>query len=267
MKNRAFTLIELLVVIAIIAILAAILFPVFAQAKLAAKKSSDLSSVKQITLSTMIYVGDTDDRAPTQNPDVNGFPDPWYAGSGKDLGYMDPTIVQCWAASIQPYMKSLDLQVSVAAPKDPNPDYGYRNKSGAGNSTWRYNGALMGKSMTSMGKPSDLIMYQGKLTTTRESLIQPACWNGGNSCNGIDLNWAGNTFGKGANYGWADGHATYKQRTAVQYKHFGMTSEAREVGGTGPGGAGSAPNTTSMSDPATNPSRWWTWGDFNLDSM
>ena len=47
MKNRAFTLIELLVVIAIIAILAAILFPVFAQAKLSAKKAVEISNVKQ----------------------------------------------------------------------------------------------------------------------------------------------------------------------------------------------------------------------------
>jgi len=61
MKRRAFTLIELLVVIAIIAILAAILFPVFAQAKEAAKKSNDLSNIKQLLTSTMIYAGDYDD--------------------------------------------------------------------------------------------------------------------------------------------------------------------------------------------------------------
>jgi len=54
--RKAFTLIELLVVIAIIAILAAILFPVFAQAKLAAKKASDLSNVKQIELAQLMYI-------------------------------------------------------------------------------------------------------------------------------------------------------------------------------------------------------------------
>lgn len=65
MKLRnAFTLIELLVVIAIIAILAAILFPVFAQAKLAAKKASDLSGIKQIGTGTMIYLADYDDVFP-----------------------------------------------------------------------------------------------------------------------------------------------------------------------------------------------------------
>ncbi len=64
MKNQrrlAFTLIELLVVIAIIAILAAILFPVFAQAKAAAKTTSTLSNLKQVTLSGLMYTSDYDD--------------------------------------------------------------------------------------------------------------------------------------------------------------------------------------------------------------
>jgi prepilin-type N-terminal cleavage/methylation domain-containing protein/prepilin-type processing-associated H-X9-DG protein len=60
-RNHAFTLIELLVVIAIIAILAAILFPVFAQAKQAAKRTSELSNFKQITLAGLIYNNDYDD--------------------------------------------------------------------------------------------------------------------------------------------------------------------------------------------------------------
>ncbi|RYG33334.1 prepilin-type N-terminal cleavage/methylation domain-containing protein [bacterium] len=62
---RAFTLIELLVVIAIIAILAAILFPVFAQAKEAAKKTTCLSNVKQLGTSMVLYLGDSDDTFPT----------------------------------------------------------------------------------------------------------------------------------------------------------------------------------------------------------
>jgi prepilin-type N-terminal cleavage/methylation domain-containing protein/prepilin-type processing-associated H-X9-DG protein len=59
--SGAFTLIELLVVIAIIAILAAILFPVFAQAKLAAKKTVSLSNIKQIDLAAQMYANDYDD--------------------------------------------------------------------------------------------------------------------------------------------------------------------------------------------------------------
>ena len=62
--NLGFTLIELLVVIAIIAILAAILFPVFAQAKLAAKKTADLSNMKQTATGVLIYISDADDIFP-----------------------------------------------------------------------------------------------------------------------------------------------------------------------------------------------------------
>ncbi len=62
--KKAFTLIELLVVIAIIAILAAILFPVFAQAKAAAKRTADLSNTKNIVLGVILYTGDVDDNAP-----------------------------------------------------------------------------------------------------------------------------------------------------------------------------------------------------------
>jgi len=262
--KRAFTLIELLVVIAIIAILAAILFPVFAQAKLAAKKSVDLSSVKQVSLSTMIYTNDTDDVAPTQNPDKNNFPQPWYAGSGADLGYMDPTVVQCWAAAIQPYIKSLELQVSVAAPKDPNPVYGFRNKAGAGNSTWMLNGALLGKSMTSSSAPADLVMYQGKLTTTRESLVQPTFFDGVN-CNGIDRNFIGNTFdNKGANYGWADGHASYKQRPQITFRNMGISGIVHR---TNRQGAADVPNTTGLTDPKLNDDFWQSWGECNIGGI
>lgn len=65
--KRAFTLIELLVVIAIIAILAAILFPVFAQAKLAAKKTVAISNQKQLGLAILMYVNDYDDMYPRED--------------------------------------------------------------------------------------------------------------------------------------------------------------------------------------------------------
>src|SRR5438128_816636 len=60
-RGRGFTLIELLVVIAIIAILAAILFPVFAQARAAARKASCISNANQIGKATMMYVQDYDE--------------------------------------------------------------------------------------------------------------------------------------------------------------------------------------------------------------
>ena len=64
LTNRGFTLIELLVVIAIIAILAAILFPVFARAREKARQTSCLSNVKELTLAMMMYTQDYDERLP-----------------------------------------------------------------------------------------------------------------------------------------------------------------------------------------------------------
>lgn len=80
MSKRGFTLIELLVVIAIIAILAAILFPVFAQAKAAAKKTACLSNNRQLGLGFMLYCSDTDDVYPDRRDLKSSMPGgyrPW----------------------------------------------------------------------------------------------------------------------------------------------------------------------------------------------
>lgn len=102
--KKAFTLIELLVVIAIIAILAAILFPVFAQAKAAAKKTTALSNTKQLALGQLMYSTDVDDQVVLQTTTIytNGAPDPNYANVWQDL--------------IQPYTKSYALVFDPVSP-------------------------------------------------------------------------------------------------------------------------------------------------------
>ena len=93
--KKAFTLIELLVVIAIIAILAAILFPVFSQAKAAAKKTADLNNHKQIVLGLMMYAADNDDATCASNHDLE---------SGETIADFYP-----WYQPVQPYIKNNDV--------------------------------------------------------------------------------------------------------------------------------------------------------------
>jgi prepilin-type N-terminal cleavage/methylation domain-containing protein len=115
-RNKAFTLIELLVVIAIIAILAAILFPVFAQAKAAAKKSATLSNLKQNGTAVQIYLSDADDTYPqsaycTQMPDGTGTTPNGYLVPGSGC-----RVISMYDA-ILPYTKNRDIFTDTAEPK------------------------------------------------------------------------------------------------------------------------------------------------------
>jgi prepilin-type N-terminal cleavage/methylation domain-containing protein len=105
LRHRAFTLIELLVVIAIIAILAAILFPVFAQAKEAAKKTQSLSNTKQLALGQLLYSNDADDTVIPSNTARDAEGDP-------QLDALDVQIKGSWANTIQPYIKNTQLLFS-----------------------------------------------------------------------------------------------------------------------------------------------------------
>ena len=97
MKRKGFTLIELLVVIAIIAILAAILFPVFAQARENARQASCMSNLNQIGLAMLQYTQDYDEH----------FPICWQRGLGNQSWGNGSAL--SWAASTQPYIKSIQV--------------------------------------------------------------------------------------------------------------------------------------------------------------
>ncbi len=112
MRRSGFTLIELLVVIAIIAILAAILFPVFARARERARQTSCLSNIKQLQLAVIMYRSDYDecnfiDRMATSNPPTATGP---YQSSWAGVLYF-------WTDTMRPYIKNEQLWI---CPSDPN---------------------------------------------------------------------------------------------------------------------------------------------------
>jgi prepilin-type N-terminal cleavage/methylation domain-containing protein len=112
LRSSAFTLIELLVVIAIIAILAAILFPVFASAKQAAKKTAAMSNTKQLSLGIAMYLPDFDDM----------FPEAVLGGcTGEATGNNS-----LWTRTVRPYVKNNDIYKDPTA---PNPWAGFRYAS------------------------------------------------------------------------------------------------------------------------------------------
>ncbi len=117
-RQRGFTLIELLVVIAIIAILAAILFPVFAQAREKARAISCASNEKQMALGVIQYVQDYDESWPI------GLE---WGGDGNDVFMYQ----SAWVGKIQPYIKNLSI---FGCPDDPeafgNPKHGDWSSTG-----------------------------------------------------------------------------------------------------------------------------------------
>jgi len=111
-RSKGFTLIELLVVIAIIAILAAILFPVFAQAREKARQTACLSNMKQLGIACIQYAGDYDDTMilPYQGADCSGVSQS--APTTGILGYR-------WQHILYPYVKSVG---AYSCPTSPNKD-------------------------------------------------------------------------------------------------------------------------------------------------
>lgn len=235
MKTRAFTLIELLVVIAIIAILAAILFPVFAQAKAAAKKTSELSNNKQLATASIMYSGDNDDTAMT-------FP---YAARWSSPSYVNGEKGLHWADRLQPYVKNKGI---FSNPSNTDTLYqasGYW-KPGATSATdtninnfyrvtYTYNHLLShadfspdepgAASLTSVGSPAETVMLGPSNNWFSWSSCQSSggnnrylAWNISVGGWGYEL-WGANKisqvgtagFGGGANFSYVDGHAKFSK--------------------------------------------------------
>jgi prepilin-type N-terminal cleavage/methylation domain-containing protein/prepilin-type processing-associated H-X9-DG protein len=170
MRRKAFTLIELLVVIAIIAILAAILFPVFAQAREKARQASCMSNMKQITLAAGMYMNDYDGIYPVLHRSPG--PNTGAGWSGFEIRY--------WYIALFPYVKNWQLYVCPSADADTR-------FTGPGRSRVLEDGAWIG-SPGSIYLPPDLVPPNGNWQELHARF---------NNCAPVDASWVGT-----GGYGW-----------------------------------------------------------------
>ena len=190
-RRSGFTLIELLVVIAIIAILAAILFPVFARARAKAQQTSCLNNVKELSLSTLMYCSDYDSKSPPEyqaGPPTNG----WGGGTG---------------GCIYPYVKNPQIFLCPSDPKIP--------PAGTGSASY-VNGACSYAMNFNPAQPLSLDHY---VYPAQRMLIGEFNDPGRFGFGGVDPNGSATFVAtwhqSGANVSYTDGHAAWILQTAV----------------------------------------------------
>jgi len=204
MKKRGFTLIELLVVIAIIAILAAILFPVFARARAKARQTSCLSNLKQVGTAVAMYIQDNDEKFGRQY---------LYSGPNQtgELIY--------WTEAHYPYVKNAAVFLC------PDTEYkawvsvsidGTVIRSGYGVNTdyvfttyWAQPGAVL--SLAQMKAPAQTIIIADSWDHRSNKLkCSPRICAPDHTGNGPSAHyWVGDCHSDGANAAFADGHAKW----------------------------------------------------------
>ncbi|NPV48083.1 MAG: prepilin-type N-terminal cleavage/methylation domain-containing protein [Armatimonadetes bacterium] len=203
--RRGFTLIELLVVIAIIAILAAILFPVFAKARAKARQTSCLSNVKQISLALIMYAQDYDECYPVTDH---------YTGYD-------------WWQPLQAYVKNTQLFRCPAYKADPVNEPA---------TDYLLNGLFAhGSSMAVFSAPAEQISIAVRRQGTRYSGYHPwpddgTSWSNLAAYSYFESLIATTIHNDGSNYGFADGHAKwYKWESTIGSNPPGMHNTGRWV--------------------------------------
>jgi len=239
--HRAFTLIELLVVIAIIAILAAILFPVFARARENARRSSCMSNMKQIGLGLMQYTQDYDDHYPYSSycprascaavdATESGKPSgQFYVYAGGSYGYY-----HTWMDFIYPYVKSTQIFVCPSSQFGKStPNYGYSTAFSNYSSisywmgqTSTYNIPL---SLSAVQRPSEVIAIAEMSTTDSQTMSAGSMRSYAAPTSGV------NQFKvvphlDGGNAVYADGHVKWRSRAMI-FANIGPTFDTSSSAG------------------------------------
>ncbi|MEN6642414.1 MAG: DUF1559 domain-containing protein [Armatimonadia bacterium] len=202
--RRGFTLIELLVVIAIIAILASILFPVFAKAREKARQSSCLSNVKQLVVGCISYAQDYDEQLPYEDLDING------SGS-EDAGDMS------WRSMVLPYCKNVQIYQCPSNKNPGTPIYNgaagdYDQKAGYAINVQHWGtGAPTPPYGASLGQAEDAssVVFLWESTGTYEIGIES------NSHGDVRSDAAAKRHNDGQNCAFIDGHAKWFKPAAL----------------------------------------------------
>jgi prepilin-type N-terminal cleavage/methylation domain-containing protein/prepilin-type processing-associated H-X9-DG protein len=211
-----FTLIELLVVIAIIALLAAILFPVFARARENARKSSCMNNMKQIGVGLMQYVQDFDEQYVYQHADAQISGGPSAAPLGDPLG-------RTFADFLHPYIKNEQVWKCPSSA---------RIGSSPPRISYHMNGCMNGMALADIASVAKTGMFRdpGSSASWRECYLRPVPTGyqytapfTANNCNGAsaatatgwrnDVSGANGPHFDGYNVVFADGHAKWLART------------------------------------------------------
>jgi prepilin-type N-terminal cleavage/methylation domain-containing protein/prepilin-type processing-associated H-X9-DG protein len=222
-QKPGFTLIELLVVIAIIALLAAILFPVFARARENARRASCQSNLKQIGLGIMQYTQDYDEKYSYQDP---------IAGSDGVFNYATTTTPN-WIAQSQPYVKS--WQIFKCPSSTPNTAGGAYAISGNSDASYVANGMLfnVGRSVSSVHSPATLAIAHEHNNSWSMAFMRPhfggATWD---ECfsNSVDF-----LHFDGGNVLFVDGHVKWRKRSSLTQREFGLNNDTVAPSWTGAG--------------------------------
>lgn len=244
--KRAFTLIELLVVIAIIAILAAILFPVFARAKASAKNTTDLSNMKQITLVSQIYSADYDDMFV-----ACGASDVWNSGNQTPFNTPNPPAPyqwMGWGLRLSTYAKNKDIFRSPMLERNGSFAGGCASSNGMEmTNTYSYNYLLNGdNTYVGYGPVSPLSRTQvNSPAQTVEILLSNSLPPYGRTWGCIYTTLEASDFinkirfrahhNDGGNLGFSDGHSKYMRLPEA---------DAANNGPSGLPGSGSGPRCT-----------------------